>query len=197
MGVEQCDHQRVFEIPLTQPESRARASHDVGGLGHVLHAAGDRQVRLAEPNHLRRRHDRLDSRTADPVDGERGRLYRDAGLERDVAGPVDRVARRLERVAHHDVIDNLRLDACPLHRGAGGEAAQLEGRGVLEGAYEFGHGRARTLQNQDIFGHGTPREHSERSFDEGSRCYHALDGLYRPEYREETGGAPFAWSLAG
>ena len=99
----------------------------MGRLAHALHAAGQHPGGLAERDHLGRGHHRLVARAAQPVDGEGGDLLRHPGLERHVPRPVERVARGLERVAHHDVVDGPGLDARPLQGPARRHGTQVDG----------------------------------------------------------------------
>jgi len=91
--VEESDHEEILELPLSEAETRTRAPDDVRALAHVLHAASENGRRLAELDELGPGDDRLDPRSAEAVDGERGHLERHAGLEPDVAGPVDHLGR--------------------------------------------------------------------------------------------------------
>src|SRR5262249_45384752 len=76
------------------------------------------------------------------------------GLQRDVPGPVDRVARGLQHVAHHDLVDGGGGHSRALQRGPGRVRPQVEGGDVLEGAHLLGHGRPRAPQEHDLTRHG-------------------------------------------
>ena len=69
----------------------------------------------------------------------------------DVARAVDGVARGLQRVAHHHVVDARRRARRRARSAARAAcAAELEGRDVLERAHVLGHGRARAAQDHDV-----------------------------------------------
>src|ERR1044072_1996670 len=89
VGVEQRDHQRVFELALTQAQAAARAVDDVRGHRHRLHAADERRARFVQQNHERAGDDRLDAAAAQTVDGQSRAVGGHARLQRDVARAVE------------------------------------------------------------------------------------------------------------
>ncbi len=64
------------------------------------------------------------------VDGTR---HRDAGLDRRLASG-DLTLAGLEHLAHEDVVDVLRRDACPLEGGRDGHTSEVHRRQGGEGA---------------------------------------------------------------
>src|SRR5438132_1616289 len=81
---------------LAERQAPTRAADHVRGHRHVLGASGEDEVGLAELDLLRAEEDRLEARSAEPVDREGGRLLRRTGLEADVPREVHRVAARLK-----------------------------------------------------------------------------------------------------
>ena len=77
---------------------------------HRLHAAADRDLDVAGADRGVEDADRADARGADLVDRLRGDLLRDAGLDLGLARG-DLPLAGLEHLAHHDVLDLVRLDA--------------------------------------------------------------------------------------
>ena len=80
--VEQRRPQRVFELPLSEPQPAAQAADDVRRLAHALGPAGQHEVGFAEQDHLRAADRRLDARAAQPVDRQRRHFDRQARLQR-------------------------------------------------------------------------------------------------------------------
>jgi hypothetical protein len=148
--VEEGHHQGVFELALAQREAAAGPAYHVRGLAHVLHATGHGQVGLTQPHHLRDGDERLEPRAAEAIHGERGYFVRQAGLQRDVSGTVDRISRGLQRVPHDHVVDPCGLRARPAERFACGVRAELQGGNVLEGAHVVGHGGSRPAHDHHI-----------------------------------------------
>jgi hypothetical protein len=93
---------------------------------------------------------RLQSRSAQAVDGERRHFDRHAGLQADVTRAVERVAAGLHHVAEHDVIDPGGIDLRALHRGAGGDHPELDRGEIFQRADELAHRRARAAEDQNL-----------------------------------------------
>jgi hypothetical protein len=89
-------------------------------------------VGLAQQDVLGALHDRLEAGSAQAVHGERRCLLGHADPERDVAREVERVGRRLERVAEEGVSISSGLDSRGLDRGRGCSRAEIRGGEVLE-----------------------------------------------------------------
>src|SRR5207249_2512607 len=87
-----------------EPQPPPGAAHHVRRLAHGLRAAREHRVRLGQQDELRALRDRLEARAAQPVDRHGGHLDREARLEPDVAGAVDRIRRGLERVGADRVL---------------------------------------------------------------------------------------------
>src|SRR6185295_13576050 len=66
--VEERGVERVLELPLAEAEAAAQSADDVRRLAHVLHAAGQDDVRFAEQDELRAADRRLDAGSAQAVD---------------------------------------------------------------------------------------------------------------------------------
>src|SRR5438132_486998 len=134
-----------------EPHPPPGAAHDMGGLAHGLRAAREHRVGLAQQDELRALRDRLEARAAQPVDRHGGHLDREARLETDVAGTVDRIRRGLERVAEDGVAHlgrrHGRALQCMLRR----HRAKLDRREVLERAAERAEARADAGEEDDVF----------------------------------------------
>ncbi len=74
VAVEQRDHERIFQLAFAQANAPAHAADDMRRLRHRFHAAGQRDLRLAKLNHLRRTDDRLHARSAEAIHGQRGNV---------------------------------------------------------------------------------------------------------------------------
>src|SRR5438093_1076710 len=123
----------------------------MGGLAHGLRAAREHRVGLAQQDELRALRDRLEARAAQPVDRHGGHLDREARLETDVAGAVDRIRRGLERVAEDGVAHLGRRHVRALERVLRRDRAKLDRREVLERAAERAEARADAGEEDDVF----------------------------------------------
>ena len=164
----ECSEQQVFDLLLlAEAEAFARAADHVRHLAHVLHAAREAQLRLAEQHRVRGRDDRLDARTAQAVDGQRRLVDRDAGLEGHVARAVDRVAAALGRIADEGLVDLLGLHTCALEGRLGRVRAEIDRRYILELAETgrsrvLGHGGTGTADNHQFCLHRRSIGHGDR-----------------------------------
>ena len=114
--VGQRGHHAVEHLGVAHPGAAAHGRRHVGPAGHHLDAAADAVVAVAEQDVLRGRHDRLQARRAEPVDGHRHRVHRQPGLDRRHPGHV-RVARLgRDAVPHRHVVDLVRVDGRAAHR---------------------------------------------------------------------------------
>ena len=100
------DH-RVQHRGIAQTRSRSSLRQDERGVGHRLHAAGDRHLELPRADHLVGHRDGRGAGQADLVDRDRRRLDRDAGGDRRLPGG-DLPLPGLQHVAHDRVLDLLR-----------------------------------------------------------------------------------------
>ncbi len=149
--IDERDPEVVLELLLAEREAPARAADHVRGHRHVLGAAGEDEVRLAELDLLRAKQDRLQARAAEPVDREGGGLLRHAGREADVPREVHGVAARLEDVAEDDLVDLVGRDLRALERALRGDDAEVGGGGVAQRAAVGAEGGARAAQDDDVF----------------------------------------------
>ena len=74
-----------------------------GARTHALGAASDGDVGIAEHDGLCRRHDRLQARAAQSVQGQRRSLLRDASVHRGDAREIHILRFRVDHVAEHDL----------------------------------------------------------------------------------------------
>ena len=125
--------------------------HDVRSLAHRLRPAREHRVRFAEQDELCPLGNRLEPGPAQPVDRHGGHLDRQARLEPDVAGAVDRVRRRLECVADHHMANLTGRRSGALQRVPGRDGPELVGREVLERATERAEARPDAGQEDDVF----------------------------------------------
>jgi hypothetical protein len=137
----------------------AQAAHEMGGLAHVLHAAGQDPGGVPgtdEPGGLG---DGLEAGPAEPVHGDGARLDPEARLEGHVPGAVDGVRPGLEGVADHAVVEKRGGDAALFDRGARGVGGQVHRGHAAEGAVPGGARvlrprGARPFDDDDgVFGH--------------------------------------------
>jgi hypothetical protein len=105
-------------------------------LTHRLRSTGQYHLRLPEYDLLRRLRHRLESGSAEPVDGHRWGLDGNAGTDPYVAGQVDGICGRLQNISEDYMVYRGGLyatagDCCP-----GSDRAQVSGGKILEGAPE-------------------------------------------------------------
>src|SRR5204862_4910405 len=108
--IDERDPQVVLELLLAEGQTPSRATDLMRRHRHVLGAAGEDKLGLAELDLLRGEDDRLQAGAAETVDGEGRCLLRYARLEADVSREVHGVARGLKDVAEDDLVDLLRVD---------------------------------------------------------------------------------------
>ena len=129
----------------------------VGRGAHVLHAAGDDDVRVAALDGLGGHGHGLETAAANLVDGHRRHLLRDAGLEHGLAGRV--LAQGAgEHAAEDHLVDHLRLDARPLQGLPDDQRAELHRRDILQGTAEFAD-RCPAGANKNHFTHSLLPRH--------------------------------------
>ncbi len=109
VGEAVVDH-RVERLDVAHAKPEARAREKVGSLGHRLHAAGDADLHVARADRLVEDHGGAHARGADLVDGLRGDLLGDAGLDLGLARG-DLTLSGLQHLTHDDVLDLSGLDA--------------------------------------------------------------------------------------
>src|SRR5215210_15731 len=114
---------RVDRLDVAHPEAEARAGKQVRRLAHRLHASGDADLEIPGANRLVRDPDRAHTGGADLVDGLRGDLARNPGLDLGLA----RGNLTLAGLEHLAVDDSLHLVG--LHLGA---VERLGDRGATE-----------------------------------------------------------------
>jgi hypothetical protein len=126
----------VFELAgRGRRRSRRGRRGDVGRLGHVLGAAHEHGLGLAEEELLGAVDDGLKARAAEAVDGERGHGDGQPALEAHVARAVDRVGGGLLDVAEDHVAESLfGGDAGVREGGLGGVHGEVRGAHALERA---------------------------------------------------------------
>ncbi len=114
-GVAEGFRERVDEGRIdAESNAIANSTGDEGRLRHRFSAADQAHLGLAGANRGCALHDGLESRAAQPVHGERGRLDATSGTKRNVSREVAGVRRRLKDVAEKHLVDGVRRDARPL-----------------------------------------------------------------------------------
>src|SRR5215468_5544211 len=149
----------VIEHPIAHAVTPSASRHEIRRLVHVLHAPRHRDIDIAEGDFLRSRDDRLRTRAADPIDGERWSGDREPGVDASLAGGVH-LGASLDDVAHdyrfHIIGANVRArdrsDDC--YRPKSGS------RNVLERASKGADRRPNWLRenNRTLRCHGKPPE---------------------------------------
>ena len=89
IGVQQRDHQRIFQLAFAQAKSPARASNHVRRLRHRFHAARQHNIGLAHLDHMCRADDSLHPRTAQTVYRECRRFDGQSRPQRNMPRGVD------------------------------------------------------------------------------------------------------------
>ena len=169
------DHRLVAERP---------GGADVDGVrraGHRVEAADEDDGGLALAQHAGGEPDRRKAREADVVDGDPGRLARDAAGERGTAAGVLPVGG-LEDVAEHDVI---RFEpGSTVEGGAHGGGAQLDAGVLGQRAAEAPDGRPRAGHEDGGcgVGHGRPGYAATWS------CWSSAPGRTVSRWRRRRGG---------
>ena len=116
----------VERLDVAHAEPEARLGEQVGRPRHRLHAARHREVEIARAHGLIDDADGPQARGADLVDGLRGDLLGDPGLDLGLAGR-DLPLAGLQHLAHDHVLDLVRLDLGALERGLDRGRAELGG----------------------------------------------------------------------
>ncbi len=123
-----ADH-LVDELAVTEPVAVAGVLDQVRRARHVLHAAREDHLAVAEPDRLGGERDRLQPRAAHLVDGHRRRALGQARAEGCLARRVLAEARR-QHVAHQHLVDA--VDAGAAQRLLRRDRAELRRRDVDE-----------------------------------------------------------------
>ncbi len=146
--------ERIFEFAFTQAESGARSANHMWRLRHVFHASGQHQSGFPQQNLPGSLKDGLQSRAAQPVDGQGRHFLRNACLQPDVPGSVEGIGTGLQHVAEDDVIELFWRGTGTADGLARRVSAQVDGTDVLKQAYIAGHRCARTGDDDDVAGFG-------------------------------------------
>ncbi len=127
------DH-HVDERRVVHPRTPAHRGREIRAAAHVLGAAGDRHVGIAEHDRVGGGDDRLQSAAAESVERERRRFDRQAALHARDAGQIVVVGVGVDHIAEDDVPDRRGFDVGPLHRFAHAKGREVAGRNVLQAA---------------------------------------------------------------
>jgi len=155
---------RVDDRAIAEPVAEPGVRQQVGRQIHVLHAAGDRDLRVAGPDLGGGEHDRLEAGSADSVDRRRARRRREPCRKSGL--PSRRLAgTRLEDLAHEDFVD----------RGSVRHAGPLDRRPDRDRP-ELGCGRPSE----------TPRETADRRPDRTHEEHRPVHATHLGHVREST-----------
>ena len=144
-GEHHVDHRRIAHA-----RAPAHALREVRRAAHALGAAAHRDVGVAQHDGLRRRHDRLQPRAAQPVQRQRRRLLRHAGVHRGDAREVHVLRLGVDHVAEHHLADLVAGDAGARQRLAHHLGAEFGRRHVLQPAAEIADRGAHAGNDDDL-----------------------------------------------
>ena len=106
--------EQVLERRLdAEAEALAGTAQNEGRLAHVLHAAAQSRLRLAQLNQLRALDDRLDPRTAEPVHGDGRDTLRQPSENDRHSGHITIVLTCLVCAARKGLVDVSTIHTCP------------------------------------------------------------------------------------
>ena len=128
-----------------------------GDLGHLLHAAADRDAGTTGGDEAHGEGVRLCARAALAVDRRRSRAVVDAHREPGVAGDVGGLLAGLGDAAAHELIDLAGFDPVALEQCGLGDREQLRGLGAGEPASAPPDGRADGVDDDGIGHDGSSR----------------------------------------
>ena len=132
-------NQRIDDFAVAHSEAFANARQQVRRAAHRLHAAGYRDVDVADGDALCCEHHGLEAGAADLVDRQRGDVIREAAVQSRLAGRVLPVTG-LDDVAHDAFVDNRGIDAGARDGFAHDPGAEIGGRQILERAKKLSRG---------------------------------------------------------
>ena len=131
-GVHRIDHCFIAHAPA--PPQRL---HHVRRLAHAFDAASHREITLAERDHLCDRDDRLNARSAQPIERQRGRLVGNACRYRTDPRQVSVARLTLDDLPQHDMANVRGCDISTLNRLGKDGTAKLPRGNILEAASEI------------------------------------------------------------
>jgi len=95
--------------------------------------------------------DRLNAGTAETIDSERRNLFRHARFQPDVARSVDRVTRRLQRIADDHVIHLVGGETTALQGAFGRDDRKIDRADIRKTAVVLGHRGSGPVNDDDFF----------------------------------------------
>jgi len=134
----------VIKLAVAHAVAPAGARDQIGRLIHALHAAGDRDIDIAEKCLLRGGDDGLRAGTADAIDRERRNRHRQSGIDGGLARRIH-FAAGLNDVAHHHRLHVVGAKPGPRNGAADRDRAERRRRHVLERAAERAYRGAHRL----------------------------------------------------
>ena len=132
------DH-RIEQLAVTETQTFADFLEQVGRVARRLHPARHRDVDIADTDPLVGQHDRLQSRSAHLVDGDRRDVIGQAALERRLPRRVLAFAGR-DDVAHDALVDDAGVDARAPDGLRDDEGAEFRGGQILQHAEQLAGG---------------------------------------------------------
>jgi hypothetical protein len=125
----------VIERAIAHAVAPATSGDEIRRLVHILHAARDRDIDVAEENLLRCRDDGLRPRAADAVDRERRDRDWQPGMDGSLPGGIH-LGAGLHDIAHDDGFHFIGAKFRARDRGADRDSTESRSRHVLEAAAE-------------------------------------------------------------
>ncbi len=136
---------------IAHAEAFARGGHEIGCVGHGLHATGNHDFRITGLDGLCSESHGLEAGTADLVDGHGANLRRESAFNGSLARRVLSKAG-LENIAHDAFIHEIEIgDAGTLNGFAHNDGAKIGGAEIGESALEFSDGGTNRRYDNDIF----------------------------------------------
>ena len=158
----------------------------IGNPGHMLHAAGQDDIRHAGLDHGHSRDDGLHPGDADPVDRDGRDRIGDTGQQGGDAGDVEGVLW-LHAAAEADVVDEDRVDSRPADGFLHDDAAQGGAVQLAQTPAEGANGGSAGRYDHALF-HKVPPEEMAITTSVGHRLF-----WHRRESRPRKGRFPGAW----
>ena len=148
--VVQPRHQRIFQLPFAQPESRPRPANHMRALRHIFHPAGQNHLRFAQQNSLRRLRDRFHPRPAQAVHRHRRSFNRQSRFQSHMPRAVQGIRAGLHHVAKNHVVKFVRVHLRAPNRFLARHRPQFQRVRIVERPHIPDHRRACAFQNHRI-----------------------------------------------
>jgi len=164
--VVQCADHHVDHLAVTHAAAPAAGQAGIGCAAHVLRAAANGNVGVAQSNGLRRRYDGLQPGTTQPVDIEGGRALTTSALQGRHAREVHVARFGIDDMAKHHMADLLSLDLGAGQRLLHHLGGQITGGNVFQATTKGANCGANSADDDDFSDH----EYSSRKNGSGRQC---------------------------